>query len=174
MHAAIRRERAGEVETYGLFAPPSDRERTITKINFFGEAFPSEWTQTGVEAALEQLLVGREIVQEELAGADSIYIRAFRDADITLPDIDETDRGAITRYRRTVLAYQTALASAGLQGPSWTPSATGLFNKDILDAMANSGDQEYAAATSEPASQYEQSVLERSPGGLHTTQQVCV
>ena len=147
VHAAIERERAEEVETYGLFAPPSDRERTITKINFFGEAFPFEWTKAGVEAALEQLLVGREIVQEELAGADSRYIRAFRDADMTLPDIDETDRGAITRYRRTILAYQTALAAAGLQQPSWTPSANGLFARDILDAMANSGNQEYAAAT---------------------------
>lgn len=148
VHAAIGRERAEEVETYGLFAPPSDRERTITKINFFGEAFPSEWTKAGVEAALEQLLVGREIVQEELAGADSRYIRAFRDADITLPDIDETARGAITRYRRTVLAYQTALAAAGLQPPpSWAPSATDLFGKDILDAMSNSGDQDYTDAT---------------------------
>lgn len=147
VHLAIGRERTGEVETYGLYAPPSDRERTITKINFFGEAFPSEWTTAGVEAALEQLLVGREIVQEELAGADSRYIRAFRDADITVPDIDETDRGAVIRYRRTILAYQTALAAAGLRPSSWTPSATGLFGRDILDAMANSGDQEYAAAT---------------------------
>ena len=124
VHAAIGRERAEEVETYGLFAPPSDPDRTITKINFFGEAFPSEWTQAGVDAALEQLLVGREIVQEELAGADSLYKRAFRDADITLPDIDETDRSAITRYRRTVLAYQTALAAAGA-------SAT------LMDAFSN-------------------------------------
>ena len=147
VHLAIGRERAGEVETYGLYAPPSDLDRTITKINFFGEAFPSEWTKAGVEAALEQLLVGREIVQEELAGADSIYIRAFRDADITIPNIDETNRGAVIRYRRTILAYQTALAAAGLQPSSWTPSATGLFGRDILDAMANSGDQEYAAAS---------------------------
>ena len=147
VHLAIGRERTGEVETYGLYAPPSDRERTITKINFFGEAFPSEWTTAGVEAALEQLLVGREIVQEELAGADSRYIRAFRDADITVPDIDESDRGAVIRYRRTILAYQTALAAAGLRPSSWTPQATGLFGRDILDAMANSGDQEYAAAS---------------------------
>ena len=146
VHAAIGRERGGEVETYGLFAPPSDPNRTITKINFFGEKFPSEWTQAGVEAALEQLLVGREIVQQELAGAGSQYVKAFRDADITLPDIGETDRGAITRYRRTILAYQTALAASGLQAPSWKPSAAGLFNKDILDAMNNSGDEAYAAA----------------------------
>ena len=147
VHLAIGRERVGEVETYGLYAPPSDPERTITKLNFFGDAFPSEWTRAGVEAALEQLLVGREIVQEELAGADSRYIRAFRDADITLPDIDESDRGAIIRYRRTILAYQTAIAAAGLPPPSWIPSATGLFGKDILDSMANSGDQGYADAT---------------------------
>ena len=147
VHAAIGRERGGEVETYGLFAPPTDPERTITKINFFGQQFPLQWTRMEVEVALEQLLVGREIIQGELAGADSRYIRAFRDADITVPDIDETDRGAVTRYRRTVLAYQTALAAAGLKPPSWKPSATDLFNKGILDAMENSADQACVAAT---------------------------
>ena len=149
VHEAIKRERAGEVETYGLFAPPTDPKRTITKINFFGQPLPRQWTRTDVEAVLEQLLVGREIIQGELAGADSRYIRAFRDADITLPDIDESDRGATTRYRRTILAYQTALAAAGFQPPLWTPTATGLFSTKvggILDAMDNSGDQEYVTA----------------------------
>ena len=146
IHEAIGQERDQEVETYGLFAPPSDPDRKITKINFFGEQLPSQWRQDEVEAAMEQLLVGREIVQQELAGADSMYIRAFRDADISVPDVGEADRGAVIRYRRTILAYQTALAAAGLQPPSWVPSATRLFSKDILGAMSNSGDQDYAGA----------------------------
>ena len=146
VHEAIGRNRAREVETYGLFAPPSDPKRKITKINFFGEQLPSRWIKDGAEAALEQLLVGREIVQQELAAADSMYIRAFRDADINVPEVDEADRGAVKRYRRTILAYQTALAAAGLQPPLWAPSATGLFSKAILDVMSNSGDQDYAGA----------------------------
>jgi hypothetical protein len=146
VHSAIGRERAGEVETYGLYRPPSDPDRTITKINFFGEPFPDQWTRVDVETALEQLIVGREIVQGELAGADSRYIRAFRDADISVPDIDESDRGAIIRYKRTILAYQTSLFAAGLQPPNWVPIASGLFSEKILKAMKDSGDQAYRGA----------------------------
>lgn len=48
-----------------------------------------------------------------------------------------SDRGAQTRYRRTLLAYQTALFAAGLERPSWTPSVRGLFKQGLLDAMAD-------------------------------------
>ena len=146
VHEVIRRERDGEVETYGLFAPPTDLERTITKINFFGNPLPAQWSLEDAEVALEQLLVGRQIIQGELAGADSLYIKAFRDADLSVPDIQQEDResrGAITRYRRTILAYQTALAAAGLDVPDWKPSAEGLFNKDIIEALSSAG---YGAA----------------------------
>ena len=146
VHEAIGRGRADEVETYGLFAPPTDPERTITKINFFGEPPPTPWARETADAALEQLLVGREIIQGELRGADSRYIRAFRDADLSVPDIDQADRGPVTRYRRTILAYQTALAAAGLDPPDWQPSAAGLFSQDLLDAMSDSGDAGYVSA----------------------------
>ncbi len=146
VHEAIGRERADEVETYGLFAPPTDPERTITKINFFGEPPPTPWSRETAEATLEQLLVGREIIQAELRGADSRYIRAFRDADLSIPDIDQADRGPVTRYRRTVLAYQTALAAAGLEPPNWQPSTTGLFSQELLNAMRDSDDDGYANA----------------------------
>ena len=146
VHEVIGRKRKGEVETYGLFAPKSDPERTITKINFFGNELPARWSRDEVESAREQLLGGREIVRGELAGADSLYIRAFSDANLAVPDIQEEDRGAVKRYRRTILAYQTALAAAGFEPPSWRPSVDGLFRKDLLESMRGSGDEEYAAA----------------------------
>ena len=146
IHEVIGREREGEVETYGLFAPPTDPERTITKINFFGNRLPAQWSMADAELALEQLLVGREIVRGELAGADSQYVRAFRDADLSVPDIERGDRGAVTRYRRAILAYQTALAAAGLDAPDWEPSADGLFGESILKSMHDSGDDGYADA----------------------------
>ena len=146
VHEVIGRKRVGEVETYGLFAPPTDPDRTITKINFFGSELPAQWSRDEVQAALEQLLVGRELIQGELAGVDSRYIRAFRDADLAVPDIDEADRGAFVRYRRSILAYQTALTAAGLEHPEWRPSATGLFSEDILKQMHDSGDDRYVSA----------------------------
>ena len=147
VHEAIGRERTGEVETYGLFAPPTDPERTITKINFFGGPLPTQWSRDVADDTLEQLLVGREIVQAELRGADSRYIRAFRDADLAVPDVHEADRGSVVRYRRTILAYQTALAAAGLEPPDWQPSVAGLFNRELLDAMHDSDDPGYQSAS---------------------------
>ena len=135
VHQVIGRQRAGEVATYGLFAPPTDPERTITKINFYGQPIPTTWSQQAVESALEQLLVGRAIIQSELASADSKYIKAFRDADLAIPKLEPEDRGEIVRYRRTILAYQTALAAAGLDEPDWQPTASGLFSDDLLTSM---------------------------------------
>ena len=146
VHEVIERKRKGEVETYGLFQPPTDPERTITKINFFGNPLPVSWSLEDAEVALDQLLVGRQIIQGELVGADSRYIRAFRDADLSVPDIQEADRGPVTRYRRSILAYQTALAAAGFPPPKWQPSAAGLFSEDILKAMRSSDDDSYASA----------------------------
>ena len=146
VHEVIGRERTGEVETYGLFQPPTDPERTITKVNFFGNPLPAVWSPEATEAALEQLLVGRQIIQGELAGADSRYIKAFRDADLSVPDLQLEDRGPVVRYRRAILAYQTALAAAGFDPPEWQPQAAGLFSDDILKAMRESGDDSCASA----------------------------
>ena len=48
IHQAIGLQRADEVETYGLFSPLSDPDRTIMKINFFGDRFPSQWNEEDV------------------------------------------------------------------------------------------------------------------------------
>ena len=40
IHELVGVSRDGEVETYGTYAPPTDPERKITKINFFGNFVP--------------------------------------------------------------------------------------------------------------------------------------
>ena len=134
IHQELDRPRTGEVETYGLFKTPTDQERKIMKINFFGEQFPTSWTTDSVGAALEQLLAGRQIVREVMAEEHARYTTSFRDADISVPQV-EGDIGTQTRYRRSILAYQTALAAAGLTPPSWTPSVTGLFSAKLIQAL---------------------------------------
>ncbi len=136
IHEVIGVARDGEVETYGLLPVPWDPDRKIMKINFFGEPFPPTWRTVDVEQAMDQLLAGREIVKGIMAHLTTIYTTSFRDADLAVPLDAEGSRGIQTRYRRAILAYQTALAAAGLTLPSWQPSVQGLFGKDIIDAMS--------------------------------------
>lgn len=133
--------RGEEVETYGLFKVPWDEDRKIMKLNFFGNPIPSRWETQEVEKALDQLLAGREIIIGIMAHEQSRYTMAFRDVDISVPPNAEADTGAQVRYRRAILAYQTALAAAGLTVPDWKPSIRGvgnssLFKDDLLDAMS--------------------------------------
>ena len=127
IHEALGRPRAGEVETYGLFPTESDQDRKIMKVNFFGDPFPQEWSTPAVETALDQMLAGREIIQEVMADVDAQYTKAFRDVDLSVPEIGKDDYGSVTRYRRAVLVHQAALAAAGLKPPQWQPSIKGLF-----------------------------------------------
>lgn len=140
VHESLGLDRDGEVETYGLFPVPWDPDRKIMKLNFFGDPIPTQWDTQSVETALEQLLAGRDIIKNIMAHETTRYTTAFRDVDITAPQNATGDRGAQVRYRRTILAYQTALAAAGLTHPTWTPSTRGignssLFGQDIIKAM---------------------------------------
>lgn len=140
VHETLGLDRAGEVETYGLFPVPWDPDRKIMKLNFFGEPIPTRWDTQSVETALEQLLAGREIIKGIMAHENARYTTAFRDVDITAPQNSAGDRGTQVRYRRAILAYQTALAAAGLAYPKWPPSTRGtgnnsLFGQDIIKAM---------------------------------------
>ena len=159
IHEALNLQRSDEVETYGLFRPPSDPQRTIMKVNFFGDPFPAQWTTSGVEVALDQLLAGREIVKEIMAEEDARYTTAFRDVDIAVPLGATSNVSAQTRYRRAVLVYQTALAAAGLTPPQWNPTISGLFGQGVIDAMRANRNQ-----NSGNKSIYEQaaSILENS------------
>ena len=152
IHETLSLERDDEVETFGLFPVPSDPDRKIMKINFYGDQFPSDMSATSVEQALEQLLAGREIIVGLMADVSSQYMRSFRDADLSIPVDFVGDRGVQARYKRTILAYQTALFAAGLQRPNWKPSLRGLFNKDLLDAMTSQTDNAGSSAAGRYAS----------------------
>lgn len=138
IHEVLGLERGDEVATYGLFQPEWDEERKVMKMNFFGDPLPppsSTWNVNEVNDALHQLMAGREIIKAIMAGETSRYTTAFRDADIALPASVAADRGQRVRYARTLLAYQTALAAAGLKPPEWKPSISGLFSDDLIAAM---------------------------------------
>ena len=147
VHESLGFERAGEVETYGLFRVPWDPDRKIMKLNFFGDPIPTQWDTQSVETALEQLLAGRDIIKNIMAHETTRYTTAFRDVDIAAPQNATGDKGAQVRYRRTILAYQTALAAAGLARPKWTPSTRGignnsLFRQDLIKAMQSENNTE--------------------------------
>ena len=136
IHEVLGLTRAEEVETYGLLRVPWDPDRKIMKINFFGDPFPSDWRTADVEKAMDQLFAGRQIVKDIMGHETTRYTTAFRDADLDIPLDAEGSRGTQIRYRRAILAYQTALAAAGLSHPDWRPSVRGLFSDDIIAAMS--------------------------------------
>ncbi|MCY4578114.1 MAG: DUF87 domain-containing protein [Chloroflexi bacterium] len=137
IHEVLGLDRGPEVATYGLIEVDWDKPRKIMKLNFLGERFPQQWSTQAVEGALGQLLAGRQIIQSILADQSSLYIRSFRDADISVPTGLTGDDGGQVRYRLSILAYQTALVAAGLTPPVWSPSIAGLFgDKTIIKAMS--------------------------------------
>ena len=140
IHTVLGRSRDEEVATYGLYRPPSDQDRKVMKINFFGEQFPAKWTDSAVARALEQMLAGRQIIQDIMENESVRYTTAFRDVDISIPEDTQGNTGNQIRYQRAVLAYQTALAAAGLEPPNWKPSIKGLFNDGLIKAMKDSPD----------------------------------
>lgn len=135
IHELVGEPRAGEVETYGTYAPPTDPDRKITKINFFGNMVPPSRRNdlTFVQTALEQLVVGRELIHERMAAEMARYTTNFRDADLSIP-ANLNDRGAATRYHRAIVVHQTALAAAGFDAPQ-APVLTGLFGQKLIRAL---------------------------------------
>ena len=142
VHESLGRNREGEVSTYGMVIPPWDTERSLMKINFYGNEIPRPWDTDEVEEALIQLMAGREVIKNIMASETARYTTAFRDADIAVPaSIGANDVGDQVRYYRSILAYKTALAAAGLRPPSNETSIRGpvrysLFSADLLDAMS--------------------------------------
>ncbi len=137
VHEAISGvEYADEIATYGLNEHPNDPQRKIVKINFYG-ARPTNWADsTAVGQALEQLIVGKQIIATSLGEAGEKYILAFRDADIVVPD-DLSGRGDQIRLRREVQVYRGILKAAGFEAPSQTVDIRGLFSRDLRTAMQN-------------------------------------
>jgi len=112
-----------EVVTYGITKHPNDPDRILMLLNFYLD---------------ENLQIGKEIIDSLLSEDTTIYIKNFLQVVFEKPD--ENDRNALTRYNRRVLAYRAVLARTGFKVPSNIRTSTkGLFNKDLLTAMQNSG-----------------------------------
>ncbi len=156
VHETLGLCRQPEVATYGLIAVPWDLDRKIMKLNFFGDPIPRSWQTRqdtiGVEAALDQMLAGKEIIREIMANESARYTTAFRDADLTVEESTAGNIGAKTRYYRAVLAYRTALAAAGLQQPNWQPTIQGpgqhsLFSQNLIAALRHTNNSKSANLT---------------------------
>ena len=89
-----------------------------------------------VREALDQLIVGKQIISSALGEASDKYILAFRDNDIEIPS-DLSDRGDQTRLRRQAQVYRGILYAAGFEPPGRTVDLKGLFSEDLRKAMTN-------------------------------------
>ena len=127
--------RENEIATYGLNEHPNDEHRKIVKINFFG-ANVNDWGDVDhVRQALDQLIVGKTIIDSELKGDDRNYIKSFRDTLIEPPSSLE-DYGDQVRFRRIVEVYRSTLHAAGFQAPNpHGPRIQRLFSKELRNAM---------------------------------------
>lgn len=122
-----------DVVTYGIMVHPNDQHRRLMLLNFYRD---------------ENIAIGKEIIDNALAGYSDKYISNFRDVRMEAPP--EDDRSATTRYRRRLLCYRALLCDAGFDPPpDMRPVAKSLFTQDLLAAMENStapSANEYAAA----------------------------
>ncbi|MGH8566096.1 MAG: helicase HerA domain-containing protein [Gammaproteobacteria bacterium] len=123
----------GDVITYGITPHPNDPGRRLMKLNFFVD---------------ENLEIGKSIIDTALApNRSSNYISNFCDARFEARD--PTDRSAVTRHNRRVLAYRALLFKAGLNPPaSLRPSTSGLFNQDLRNALSSPVGKDPAAYAS--------------------------
>ena len=132
-----------DVVTYGLTQHPADPDRIIAKVNFFGSVSP-KWTDPDdVRRALEQLFVGKRMIDEVLSGDPAKYIQNFRNTPIEVPEV--LDGGEGIRLRRRIAVYQSVLSAAGFAAPTNGPWIKGLFSKDLRDAMSASASDDAAS-----------------------------
>ncbi len=144
-----------DVITYGITKHPKDPKRKLMLLNFFDDA---------------NLQIGKEIIDNALAGDGSKYIRNF--CDVVFDPPPASDASTSTRYRRRVLVYRALLAKAGFAPPSALPPVTtGLFNKALRDAMlssnGNSSAEHAAAANTFAASSPSWNQMATAFAGLH-------
>ena len=127
-------EFADDVHTYGSFKHPYDKERHITKFNFYGEDEPIAPPERGeLDNLLRTLYQGKQIIDDALAGESGSYINAFRTADLT-DYVAGSGYGEYTRFRRRLFIYRSILAEVGFEYKG-KAKVKGLFNKGLLGLM---------------------------------------
>ena len=122
IHGATK---GNEVVTYGITKHPNDPDRKMMLLNFYLD---------------ENLSIGKEIINTILSTDASKYISNFVQVNFDKPDDYDSNHSAKTRYDRKVLVYRAVLAKAGFAVPKRGLYVTTekLFNKNLLQAMANS------------------------------------
>ncbi len=149
---AHRSANPADVVTYGITLHPHDSGRRLMLLNFYMD---------------DNLQIGKEIINEALAGDGSKYIRNFRDVVFESPE--STDDSATTRYRRRALCYRALLNKAGLKPPpkSVYPKIDKMFRKELLEAMK--------ASTGARATEHKQAAVQLETGQVTWDQlsQIC-
>ncbi|EKE28669.1 MAG: hypothetical protein ACD_3C00033G0007 [uncultured bacterium (gcode 4)] len=111
-----------EVVTYWLTWHPNDPDRKLMLLNFFTE---------------ENLNIWKEIIDTLFSKDDPTYLKNFQQVNFEKPE-DATDRSALTRYNRRLLAYRSILSRAWFQMPvSLKAVTTGLFNAKLIESLQN-------------------------------------
>lgn len=113
-----------DVVTYGTEQHENDPNRRLLKINFYEPAM---------------LSIGKGMLDKHLSDDTTEFVRAFRTVDFSEPP-EPTDRSALTRWDRRVLAYNALLFKAGYERPASlsTPRGRNLFRRDLTNAMQSS------------------------------------
>ncbi|MGI9338858.1 MAG: helicase HerA domain-containing protein [Gammaproteobacteria bacterium] len=115
-----------EVATYGIAEHDKDPTRRLMRVNFYRK---------------DDLQIGKEIIDGIIADDSTRYLANFRGVRFEPPATG--DRSAECRYNRRLLCYRALLHKAGFKHPDdMRPDTSELFNKELLNAMRQSPDED--------------------------------